>query len=252
MKVFLCNNSGLGDYIVLNGSTRYIASCKNVEHVDVLCIGNNNKFRHVSWMYRDNDKITVHPEPQANSFQQGRKKIRRWASRFPHSEKRVFLWTTRDFQLKFPVFGLDSKTQCWPELFYKAHKSPFSARHEHFYIERDKDRELRLFDKLYLPSKYAFCCDTSTKGRHRINLSGVKIPIVRPTPSDGDLIFDWMTVIERASEVHTVDTSWLHLIKSMRLNQPKFYYNCRPFLLRNIHVSSYINDEYDNGWNIID
>ena len=61
-----------------------------------------------------------------------------------------------------------------------------------------------------------------------------------------------MGVIENATEVHTVDTSWFHLIKQMRLDKPKYYYHVRNYsVLQNLFTSCYINDEHDNGWTIL-
>ena len=63
-----------------------------------------------------------------------------------------------------------------------------------------------------------------------------------------NLIFDWMGVIEKAKEIYTVDTSFFHLIKSMRLPQEKFYVHSR----KTIAIGQdYINSEFDNNWTMI-
>lgn len=257
MKVFLANNSGLGDYILMNGATRYVAAQPDVEHVDLLCIGDHNKFRNISWMYRDSPNITVHPEPAGSSIKRSRKKIRRRGKAFPHSEKRVFFWGSPLWWEMMPRFGLDTANNCWPELFYAAHEAPFSARHEHFFIKRDFEREERLFNSLNLPNDYVFCSDQCSYEDFKLNIK-TKMTVFKPSSLKDyffgdDYIFDWMTVIERAKEIHTVDTSWLHLIKSMRLDKPKYYYHARfgPYM-QNIFTSPYINDDYDNGWEILD
>tara|TARA_R100000951_G_scaffold116599_1_gene129262 strand:+ start:1869 stop:2693 length:825 start_codon:yes stop_codon:yes gene_type:complete len=264
LKVFLANNSGLGDYIFMNGATRWISSQSNIEHVDLLCIGDHNKFRNISWMYRDNPKITVHPEPvpKPPTHRRGRKKIKRRAKSFPDSHKRVFYWDLSRWWKEMPRFNLDRRNNCFPELFYAAHEVPFCARHENFFIERDFEREEKLFDSLNLPSDYAFCVETSSERNHGLNVKSdlfvFKPHIKTKNRSKGyffgdDYIFDWMTVIERAKEIHAVDTSWFHLIKSMRLDKPKYYHHVRvgPYM-QNVFTSPYVNDNYDNGWEILD
>ena len=46
------------------------------------------------------------------------------------------------------------------------------------------------------------------------------------TPVDyNGVIFEWMKIIEKASEIHTIDTSFFHLINSMNLkNVQKFFW----------------------------
>ena len=261
MNVFLANNSGLGDYILMNGATRYVAAQPEVNRVHLLCVGTHNKFTQVKWMYRDNPNIIVYGEPAANSFSQARKKIRtrykRMIKEFSDLHKRAFFWGSQDWYGMMPRFGLDREKNCWPELFYAAHQAPYSARHEYFHVERDLDKECRLFNSLNLPSEYAFCVDVASLGRCRINFSNTKLPIFKPH-SRPDLIesyniFDWMTVIENAAELHTVDTGWFHLIKQMKLDKKKYFYHVRQMNeLKNVLTSCYINDEHDNGWEILD
>lgn len=260
MNVFLANNSGLGDYILMNGATRYVAAQPEVDNVHLLCIGTHNKFTNVKWMYRDDPNIIVYPEPPHNSLSHARRKIKRhgkrFARQFPDLHKRAFFWNTQDWRDMMPRFGLDCEKNCWPELFYAAHQAPYSARHEYFHIDRDKDKEDKLFNSLNLPSEYAFCVDVGSRGSYRINFSNTKLPIFKPH-SRPDLIksyniFDWMTVIENAAEVHTLDTSWLHLIKQMKLDKKKYFHHVRHINdLKNVLTSRYINDEYDNGWEIL-
>ena len=261
MNIFLANNSGLGDYILMNGATRYVAAQPEVDNVHLLCIGTHNKFMQVKWMYRDNPNIIVYGEPAANSFRQGRKKIRtrakRIAKEFPDLHKRAFFWGYKTWQEMMSRYQLDCEKNCWPELFYTAHQAPYSARHEYFNVDRDKDKEDKLFNSLNLPSEYAFCVDVASSGRHRINFSNIKLPVFkphyRPKLIKSYNIFDWMTVIENAAELHTMDTSWLHLIKQMKLDKKKYFYHVRHINdLKNVLTSCYINDEHDNGWEILD
>ncbi|MEN8846244.1 MAG: hypothetical protein ABF261_08210 [Candidatus Arcticimaribacter sp.] len=260
MKVFLANNCGLGDYILMNGATRYIAAQPDVEHVDLLCLSDHNKFMNVKWMYRDNPNITVHGEP-CNGFgcDVQRRKIKKRGKAFKNSEHRVFAWEESIWRENMLRFGLDpDEKNCWPELFYALHQAPFSARHEYFYVERDRAKEEELFEKLNLPPKYALCIDQACILNFNFT-PDTNLPVFKPSDKSdivsgcSETIFDWMAVVERASEVHTIDTSWLHLLKSMKLEQPKYYYHYRDTTVAiNIRTSKYINDEYDNGWQIID
>lgn len=255
MQIFLANNPGLGDYILLNGASRYIAAQEDVEEVHLLCMATHNKYRQIKRMYEDEPKIIVHGEPQGGNWLQVRRKIRRWAAKFPNADKRTFGWPSRVWPGAMERCGLDYKIQnCWPELFYAAHQAPFSARHEYFHVDRDLDREAELLTELDLPSEYAFCVDRGNRPNYMLTPK-TELPVLKPHMwsdlFDTYYIWDWMGVIEQASEIYTVDTSWLHLIKSMKLDKPKFYYHVRGDFLKNVFTSSYINDAHDNGWQIL-
>ena len=257
MKVFLANNCGLGDYILMNGATRYIVEQPEVEHVDLLCLSNHNKYIQVQRMYQDEPRITVHGEPcHGVPASAQRRKARKRGKAFRHHEHRVFLWEEERWCKAMLDRQLDpDKKNCWPELFYMLHGAPFSARHEHFYVDRDREKEDELFKELKLPSKYAICIDRTsgeTLNFHPDTNLMVFKPRYRSDVFEKYYIWDWMSVIERAEEIHTIDTGWLHLLKSMRLKQPKFYYHYKAGKYKNIRTSCYINDEYDNGWQIID
>ena len=252
MDVFLSNNSGLGDYVLLNGATRYVASRSDVNHVHLMCMGSHGKYRHVSWMYRDNEKISVIPEPAPSNNKQAKRKMRKRSKEYPHAQARIFSWSALEWLSQMTKRGLDHEKHCWTELFYHAHEAPYSARHENFYLERDLDREDKLLNSLNLPSEYVFCSNTSSKGSYAIK-PNTKLPVVSPRDVPDDLIFDWMSVIENAAEVHTVDTSWFHLIKQMKLDKPKYFYHIRNYsAVQNIFTSRYLNDECDNGWEVLD
>ena len=64
----------------------------------------------------------------------------------------------------------------------------------------------------------------------------------------GPGIFAWLKVIEEASEIHTLDTSFLHLIKRMKLiNKPKFFWDYRESYNNKTH-EEYLNNEHNSGW----
>ena len=126
-------------------------------------------------------------------------------------------------------------------------KTPYACRYKHYHLQRDKDRESRLSSSLDLPEKYAFCVDDTRKAKYNMEWK-TDLPIVNPLENpiwQDTLIFDWLGVIEGASEIHTVDTSWLHLIRTLQLNIPKFYYQVRELIMIQ---EGYLNDDHDKGW----
>ena len=255
MNVLLAHNSGLGDYILMNGAVRYLSSLDEIESIVYLCQSTPNKFRHIVRMYGDIDKIQLIEERQGRGFSSQRRKIRIWKNRFPNHIGRAFSWNAAFWEPSMEIRGLDPNKNCWPELFYSVFGAPYSARHEYFHIHRDLKRESELARSLKLPREYVFCVDQGNRPRFNL-MPPTDLPVVKPHNYPTLLheydIFDWMGVISGASMVYTIDTAWMHLIKSMRLNVPKFYYHMRGDPLKNVFTSLYINDEYDNGWEIVD
>jgi len=255
VNLFLAHNSGLGDYILMNGAVRYLSSLDEIESIVYLCQSTPNKFRHLVRMYGGMDKIRLIEEKQGSGFTSQRRKIRIWGKRFSDHESRAFAWNAAFWEPSMEIRGLDPNRDCWPELFYSVLGAPYSARHEYFHIHRNLKKEASLTRSLRLPVDYAFCVDRGA--RPNFNLSPpTNLPIIKPHDYPEILheydIFDWMGVISGASIIYTIDTAWMHLIKSMRLNVPKFYYHMRGDYVKNVFTSCYINDKYDNGWEIVD
>jgi len=107
----------------------------------VLCMATHDRYQQIKRMYSDNPNIKVIGEPHPNSFRKGRKKIKRYRTRYPEHQFRTFFWESFVWPCAMERVGLDPhQKNCWPELFYASQQAPYSARHEHFYIKRDYDK----------------------------------------------------------------------------------------------------------------
>ena len=97
------------------------------------------------------------------------------------------------------------------------------------------------------PWGYAFVCNKWSNGSTNAYDLDTDLPPVVPYQKT-NLIFDWMGVIEKAKEIYTVDTSFFHLIKSMRLKQRKYYLDSRKTIATG---QDYINGEHDDNWEVV-
>ena len=66
-------------------------------------------------------------------------------------------------------------------------------------------------------------CDTTSEQTYDLPITS-DLPRVNLRPIS-DSIFDWIGVLEKAKEIHTVDTSVFHLIKQLQLKSSKFFYD---------------------------
>tara|TARA_R110000824_G_scaffold288465_4_gene476360 strand:+ start:900 stop:1736 length:837 start_codon:yes stop_codon:yes gene_type:complete len=248
-SIVVANNTGIGDAIVMNGSVRYLASKYN--KVYLVCW--DSRFKHIEFMYRDNDRIIPFVKPHPSSTRQARlrqesayRKITEEnpSVNFPPLRRCYFNkeseWLEQARRLNLP------NDVIWPHVFYAVQGVPYGERYKSYFLLRDLEREDSLFETLKLPKKYAFVVRDSRKYRFDFK-PPTSLPVVDPTdhPWQDTLIFDWIKVIKNASEIHTVDTSWMHLVRMCQVDVPKFYWAERDLIMTG---DGYLNDNYDFGW----
>ena len=259
--IVLCHNTGLGDYIVMNGATRYLSTI--FDKVFVLCW--DSRLRHVEWIYRNDDNIIPYAKPHPKSARQAM--LRQEGSYEEIVEQNPdinFLPFNRGYITKENLwldninkYNFDVNNVSWPQLFYAIQKVPYEHRYESYRLDRDDAREEELFDSIELPEEYAFVVDEGRKYRFNF-LPETHLPIVnpknyqqlsgRPYNYSSTYIFYWIKVIENASEVHVVDTGWLHLIRTLKLDMPKYWWNDPNTGEKWIHGTEYLNDTHEQGW----
>jgi hypothetical protein len=181
---------GLGDHIVCNGLIRRIR-----KQTDVTLVVKNENLHNVSRMFKDIEIDYCLLEPG-------------------EPEHGTLGWN----------WGGDRSTT-FDEAFYKQAKIPFIERWNSFYVERDYEKERRLSKHLELPSKFCLVHDTASTGKVDIDLK-TKLPIIRVcrTPVE-DSIFDWMGVIEKATEIYCINSSFIHLVDSMCPTAKLYFHN---------------------------
>jgi hypothetical protein len=90
-------------------------------------------------------------------------------------------------------------------------------------VERGgKERELE--HSLNLPKQFTLCANGSSMGEFNLKVN-TEFQIIYVRKLDGYSIFDWMGVVEKASEIHCVDSSFIHLVESMENITNKLYYH---------------------------
>lgn len=251
------HNSGLGDQIVMNGGIRYLAECYD----KVWFVTWENRAKHAEYLYEDCENIEVYVKPSLKHSRQGTMRneaaYREITENNPDYEfepyKRYFWCEQKDWAIKAKRLGLPQNT-IFPRIFYGILGVPYEKRYTFQKIPRDFARERRLLEKLQLNGKpYIFVVDDCRSSKFKIDVVAGDKTIVNPLDYPwwkDTLIYDWQTVMECADEIHTINTCWFHLARSLQLNVPKLYYAAREvrFCEQNIE---FLNDEYDNGWKLV-
>lgn len=197
---------GLGDHIICNGLVRELQK-KYREKVGVFSKKINAPS--VKFMYRDNHNIEVISVDNDMD-------VNRYCNNYNIKPIRIGHENLNKFMSGYN----------WSESFYKQMGVDFSKRWGSFFVKRDVELETKLYNLKNLnKEKYALIHSTSSNGMGKIDYSFVgsnlfKIEVVKET----NTIFDYITLILNATEIHCIDSSFIHLVDSFNLNSKLFYH----------------------------
>lgn len=207
-KIFIYTHLGLGDAIICNGLVRNIVSRnQDVEH----CIFSKSAYRDsLEFMYRDLANLKVFP---LENDEEVRKHIRE---------------TNPRNLISVGFNQLDVTTKRFDQSFYDQFGINFSERWDGFRADRDTEREKKLFNSLGLvEGQYVFIHDDRKRGYeiNRKNVVNEEMRIVTPEDFETSNLFDWCKVLEKAKELHFMDSCFKLLYDSIPGNQKMAFYH---------------------------
>lgn len=210
--LYIYHHLGLGDMIHCNGLVRYLLTRLHADRrIGVFSKARNAEM--VRWMYRDEPRIEIVEVPDGMreaTFVQSvlrRRRVRNYLA-VGHRAMRPLL-------NEHPHAFFD-------ELFYLQMGIPYAYRYSYCYWERDMDNEERVFRKLAPQGPYAFVHDDASRG-YCITTDDFELPVVRNDISES--IFHMGLLLERAAEVHCMESSIRCMIESLNMNNTKLYYH---------------------------
>jgi len=114
--------------------------------------------------------------------------------------------------------------------FYNQVGLNFSKRWTDFYIPRNNKRELELFNKLVPKchqNNFTFINEDINRDDWRVlkidfNKIRKDLCIIKPTRGITNNIFDYMLILEKAKEIHVVESCFMFLIDSMKTTKDIF------------------------------
>jgi hypothetical protein len=201
---YIYHHLGLGDHIICNGLVRYYE--KKLGEISLFCKPQN--YNNVKFMYSDNENIKILPVGEDYDVDMF------------IGINNLYLDTIKigfSRLLDYPhPFTFD-------EGFYGIAKIDFKERFNSFYIPRDLIKENVVYNELNPNNEtYIFVHDDKSRGFSvDIDKLPPNIKIIENDVKYG--LFDMLTLIERAEEVHVMQSSLRDLINSYKMNKPKFY-----------------------------
>lgn len=208
--ILITPHQGLGDHILCNGLYRQFSERNRRVFISV----KRNYFPELSNMLQDLENVTLLKMPNFKSWK-----------------------TTRLFQLigrilRIQIIGLGSYgTNFFPQgvrfdnNFYDQAGLDFKHRWDSFHAPRNIARESELFDFLDCKSgEYIFLHEDPARN-FTINreLLPQNIRVITPlSPLKGYFLVDYRLVIEKAFQIHVIESSFAAFIESIPTNAPLF------------------------------
>lgn len=205
-RTYIYHHLGLGDHIICNGLVRNI--CKNPGNYFLFSKKHNTPS--VEFMFSDLKNLKVisvkddYEIPNVLKLKPGN------LIKIGHEN------------LPF----VKSFNKCtWDEAFYLQLGVEFKERWESFYFESDIEKENELFSKLN-PNNEPYCLihNKDSLGTDRIDYSKVNPTLLKVFVEKSETIFDYKKLIENATEIHCIDSSFKHLVESLKTSGILFYH----------------------------
>ncbi len=223
-KITILSHQGLGDLILCNSIIRNYAK----QYDQVYVIAPENNYRTISIMYKDLKNVEVVYIDWGEIHNIYTNDIL-----FDNVLRKYNIYDSSIIKLGFINFQ-----NSFDETFFIQANIAFEKKWSDFYLERNIEREKEVFyDILNLKDgdNYVFVHDDHIRGYH-INEKYLNEKIIRPDNKDIS-IFDYLYTIEKAKEVHCMNSSFICLIDTMLLKNENIYYhryvrgyNCDPTL----------------------
>lgn len=199
---YIYHHLGLGDHIINNGMVRHFY--KEYESITLFAYKHNVK--NVQYMYRDLDGLQVigiESDTQAEQYIERN-------------------------NIDCIKIGFGDLSGVMPELpfdkaFYKLAGLDFSVRFDEFHFQRDFEKEKEVLQTLNPTSeKYIFVHDDASRG-FPIDMNKVTKDYKIIMNDKRFNVFDYITLLENAEEIHFMQSSFKELMCSYKLKKPTLY-----------------------------
>lgn len=182
---------GLGDHLICNALVRHYAA--GHRRVGLCC--KHSYLASVAFMYRDLPQIELLPVGD-------------------DGQAAAMLETVPDAaRLRIGFEKLDSRD--FVESFFRQAGLDRQRRYTDFHVVRDPAREEACYRRLVGNSaRYLFLHDDPSRG---FAIDARRLPAALPVvrPEGADTIFDYAQVVERATEIHCIDSAFANLVESL-------------------------------------
>jgi hypothetical protein len=239
-KLYFVGLMDLGDHFVHAGIINYFADRCNQLHVPV----KHHNYETVCMLFQEHPNVVVvalHPHEEDEYIAQ-------------HKMSRI----CNGWNMMFANIGGHSAALLWDEQVYTYYEVPFSFRYNNFRLPRNITGSQELYDRLYKGRPYVLIHRRTGHMPNGIPIDIENFRISAGLPQEVDIIeiepsitsnlLHYVKLIENASEIHCVNSSFFCLVDSIfnRTYAQLFFHDVRASSL--IRVNS---DYNRHRWRII-
>ncbi len=196
---------GLGDGIICLGLVRELSRRHPNDRLYYACL--HRCYHTLAWMFQDLSNIFLFP---VNS---GR-------------EARQFAGFLNARYLPIGIHNVDVKR--FDAFFYEQHQVNFDLRWDDGNVPWGPNSR-KLFEQLNPGGKpYILVCNyESGMFNYRLNIKNPHNNMIIEVQALTNNIFDWADLIQKADEIHTIDTAFVHVLESMlyKKKHPPLYFH---------------------------
>ena len=209
-NIFLYHHLGLGDHFLCNAIVRIYA--EKYSKVYLFC--KPKYLENVSFLYRDLNNIKMIPGEMnfVDSFM-----------KFSPNNNYLIIGHTKDYFDKLNNGIYES----FDKGFYEIVNIPFEEKWKKFYLQRDLESEKNVFYNvlnLKDEEEFLFVHDEPEKNRNfRKEYIEKGVKIINANFYKNIKIYDFLYTIEKAEEVHVMNSSFSCLIDTMQLKTNKLF-----------------------------
>jgi hypothetical protein len=234
-KLFLVPFFELGDNIVMNGAVRYYCTIYN----KVVLVCKEMYYDQISYMYQDLDNLLLYKIPTLYSNQY----LRYYIPKDKYINELFKYYNIEYFHIVDNYLNYDQLINYHYTIrTYRALNLNIDIGYKYFKINRDLEKEKEIYNKLIniIGEKYVIIIDDE-KRKFRINskyLNNINYPIFKLSMNSKNkireldlikdpYIFNYITILENAQKILSIDSSIPWLCDYANLNCNLFIYNNR-------------------------
>ena len=204
-KILVHHHLGLGDHIICNGLINYLSKSKKIYLICKI-----QYYKNINYLYSQNKNVVVVP-------------LTKFMYKSTKSEKRFSRIYSNLLRSKILYLGFNQqKGEYFDELFYKHAAVDFSNRYDSFHVPENSvnmiekpDVEFRLVHR-----------ESSIKN-YNLKIKSDDLLTIFVTRELGKNIFSYIDLIRSATEIHCVDSAFIHLVDSFGLSSNLYFHNIR-------------------------
>ena len=203
--VVIHHHLGLGDHIICNGLINQMSISKKIYLICKL-----QYYKNIKYLYQNNNNVKIIPLTKVMT-----KSIK--------SEKKFSKIVSLCLFTKIKYIGFKQEEgDYFDKLFYKQADIDFKHRYMSFYVPNDSENMILVPD-----SKFRLIHKESSLGNYDLKIESDDLINIFVTKDLGKNIFSYINLIKNAQEIHCVDSSFIHLVDSLRLSNSLYFHNVR-------------------------